>query len=190
MKKLKLLLFFLLFTTTCIQAQWEVQLDVQNFCHLDRIHFIDENYGWAIGAGPYFYTTDGGENWYLYEDWYLYEVGGTDIVFVNPDTGFIAGHDKGIIQKTVNGGETWTDIQTPATQGAVRLCFVDENNGWATLDNQNDDFQLLHTTDGGDSWETQQVFSTNTSSIYCLYFINDSIGYGGGVLRIQIIQQC
>jgi photosystem II stability/assembly factor-like uncharacterized protein len=174
-------LFFI--TTGYAQAQWEVQLDNQNFTHLDRIFFLDENYGWAIGgatigaASPYFYTTDGGENWYLDDDWW--NIQGTDIVFVNPDTGFIAA-PNGIILKTIDGGQTWTNIQTPATQNVMRLFFVDGNNGWATLQNLNDSLQIIHTMDGGNTWYPQQVFEINTSRIRSIYFLNDSVGWGGG----------
>jgi len=147
MKRLKLLFLLLLFTTASTQAQWEVQLDVQNFTPLDRIFFLDENYGWTIGGGPYFYTSDGGQNWYLSD--HLLDIQGTDIAFINHDTGFIASKN-GIIYKTVNGGQNWTDIQTPATQDVMRLFFVDENNGWATF--QYNSGYLLHTEDGGNTW--------------------------------------
>ncbi len=177
----------MLFTTTYVQAQWEVQLDVQNFMHFDRIHFIDENLGWAIGsahigASPYFYTTDGGENWYIYEDWMAMDNWGTDIVFVNPDTGFIAA-PNGIIHKTVNGGQIWTDIQTPDTQDVMRLFFVDENNGWATfLYNLG---KLLHTSDGGNTWELQACMEVEESDVNTIFFLNDSTGYGGGGVTID-----
>ncbi|MCX6235422.1 MAG: hypothetical protein NT175_12030, partial [Bacteroidetes bacterium] len=71
MTKLKFFLLFLLFIPHYSKAQWEIQLDLQNFTYLDRIFFLNENLGWAIGCAtiegmtPYFYTTDGGENWYL-----------------------------------------------------------------------------------------------------------------------------
>jgi len=167
----------LLFTTAFAHAQWEVQLDLQNFAPLYRVFFLDENYGWAIGGGPYFYTTDGGQNWYLSDDWW--DIQGEDIVFVNTDTGFIAS-SFGIIYKTINGGQTWTGIQTPATQGVMRLFFVDENNGWATLNNFTDSSQIIHTTSGGNTWYPQQIFEINTSSVLPIYFLNDSVGYGGG----------
>jgi photosystem II stability/assembly factor-like uncharacterized protein len=188
MMKLKFFLIFLLFTPGYLKAQWEMQLDIQNFTYLDRIFFLNENLGWAIGGGsigglsPYFYTTDGGENWYLDDEWYNIE--GSDIVFVNPDTGFIAG-GYGVIYKTVNGGQSWTGIQTPATQNVIHLFFVDENNGWATL-GQYSEGNILHTLDGGDTWALQQVFLSLTSQIEVIYFLNDCIGYGGGVIHDYI----
>ena len=174
MKRLKFLLLFLLFTTTYVQAQWEVQLDLQNLTHLDRIFFLDEYLGWSIGGatigdlGPYFYTTDGGLSWYLY-DWQLQ---GTDIVFVNPDTGFIAA-PNGIIHKTVNGGQTWTDVQTLATQDVMHLFFVDENNGWATLGSYSDG-HILKSENSGDSWEILYPAIDGTQSIY---FLDSNIGW-------------
>ncbi|MBE0663664.1 MAG: hypothetical protein IH597_14510 [Bacteroidales bacterium] len=183
MKHKFLFLLPLIFTCSISYAQyeiWETQLDIEYFTHLDRIYFLDENNGWAIG-GPYFYTEDGGVNWYLDPNWWFFDHYGSDIVFMNQDTGFIAG-GNGIIHKTTDGGQNWVPIQTPATQNVFRLFFVDKNNGWGALYNQSDDYQLIHTTDGGNNWATQQVFAINTSGIECLYFLNDSIGFAGGVL--------
>jgi len=183
MKKLTSLLIFILLATGYTQAQWEMQLDLQNYTYLDRIFFLNENLGWSIGCAsiegmtPYFYTTDGGGHWYIDDQWM--DIMGDDIVFVNPDTGFIA-TQNGVIYKTTDGGQSWTGIQTPATQNVIRLFFVDENNGWATLKNQNDAFQLVHTMDGGDNWFTQQVFEINTSGLLSIYFLSDRIGFGGG----------
>ena len=176
MKRLKILLIFLLFTTGYTQAQWEIQLDNENFTHLDRIFFLNDTLGWAIGgatigsASPYFYTTNGGEQWYLDDDWM--NIAGTDIVFVNQDTGFIAAAN-GIIKKTVNGGQTWTDIQTPATQNVMYLFFVDENNGWATLYNSGD---ILHSVNGGDNWE---IVTTSLSYISDLFIVENTIWCSG-----------
>lgn len=177
MRPIKYIVFLLFVASSLAQAQWEIQLDIQNFIFLDRIHFIDENRGWAIGsleigAGPYFYTTDGGENWYVYEDWMAMDNWGTDIVFVNPDTGFIAA-PNGIIHKTVNGGETWTAIQTPATQDVMRLFFVDENNGWATLGSWSEG-HLLKTENCGSTWE---IIDSETDGTISIYFLDEDIGW-------------
>jgi len=180
MESLKILLIMFLFSTAPVRAQWQVQLDVQNFTHLDRIFFLNDNLGWVIGGStigsgsPYFYTTDGGLNWFLSENWW--DVQGTDLVFVNPDTGFIASHD-GIILKTTDGGQNWTEIQTPATQDVLRLFFVDENNGWATLYNSG---SILHTVNCGGAFDLQQVYSYNSSIVSSLYFTNINTGWGAG----------
>lgn len=187
MKKILTLLIALFLTTTNIHAQWPwdtwvEQLDIQNMTNLDRVFFLDGNLGWTIG-GVTLITTDGGISWDIYESYN--DIIGSDIVFLNPDTGFIAG-DAGIIHKTIDGGQTWTHTQTPASTSVLRLFFVDENNGWGALYNQVDDYQLIHTTDGGNNWATQQVFPINTSGIHCIYFLNDSIGFaGGGYYDIQ-----
>jgi len=180
MKSLKIILLALLFTTTYLHAQWEVQLDVQNFTHLDRIFFLDDNLGWSIGSAtmgfdsPYFYTIDGGENWYLH-DW---QIQGTDIVFVNPDTGFMAAY-SGIIRKTINGGQNLIDIQTPATHDVMRLFFVDENNGWAVLGSYSEG-NILHSENNGNCWEIQSFIESNTANVGPIYFISEIIGWGVG----------
>ena len=50
MKKLTSLLIFILLATCYSQAQWEMQLDLQNYTYLDRIFFLNENFGWSIGS--------------------------------------------------------------------------------------------------------------------------------------------
>lgn len=182
-------LFFLalIFTSAISYAQyeiWETQLDVDNYTHLDRIFFLDENYGWAIGgntigsAGPYFFTSDGGKNWYL--DPNFWDNWGTDIAFVNQYTGFIAG-GNGTLLKTIDSGQSWMPIQTPATQNLIKLFFVDENNGWATL-GQYSEGNILHTIDGGDNWQLEKIFTSDYSIIEEVYFANYFTGYCTGVI--------
>jgi len=182
MRKTATLLIALFLTTTNINAQWPwdiwvEQLDIQNWTSLERIFFLDENYGWTIGsAGPYFFTTNGGENWYLDPNWWPDHHWGNDIVFLNPDTGFIAG-GGGKIHKTIDGGQTWTHIQTPATVPVLRLFFVDANNGWATITYP---ANVLRTVDGSENWELQSIGLTNYGNIEGLFFINNQIGYSIG----------
>lgn len=178
MKNLKLSFLFILLTVSSLQAQWQEQLDIGLFTHLDRIHFIDENYGWAIGSfwyseGPYFFTTDGGEDWYTSGPY------GYDIFFVNHNTGFIAAQN-GIIYKTTDGGLNWSTVSTATTQNIVKLFFVDENNGWVTLSSYIGDGKMLHTTDGGNTWELQQVFVEEEGFVDSVFFIDNSTGWACG----------
>jgi len=154
-----------------LQAQWQEQLDINFSAYFKRIHFIDENYGWAQATGPYFYTTDGGENWHQ-----KYSSMGNDIVFVNTNTGFLAANN-GIIRKTIDGGNTWIDITTPTPYDIEKLFFIDENNGWAL---GCDEGKVLHTSDSGDTWEFQQVFDINNGNVSTIFFIDSSTGWAGG----------
>lgn len=150
--KIKILLLLLFSTIGITHAQWDVQLYMNNFSFVDKIQFINETHGWAIGNGVYLYTTNGGENWTVDPDWI--NTNYNDIFFVNQDTGFIAA-PNGIIRKTTNGGQSWRDIQTPTTQPVARLMFADENHGWATL-GLNATGLFLKTIDGGETWNIKE----------------------------------
>ena len=179
-----MLLLTIIFTNTSSYAQWGTQLDANNFTHLDRIYFLNENDGWAIGGntltgpGPYFFTINGGESWSLDPNWWPEEHWGSDILFISQDTGFIAGV-KGIIHKTTNGGQSWIPIQSPATQNVIKLVFTDRNNGWGTLGQYNEG-NILHTTDGGDSWMLESVFNNCSDNISNIFFISETTGWLAG----------
>ncbi len=181
MKKIFILLIIILFTKSSIVSQWQVQLDLQNSMYVDRIHFIDENNGWSIGGCgyvfSYIFTTDGGQNWNLCDNWI--NISGYDIIFLNPDTGFIGSLD-GVIYKTIDKGQIWNTIQTPTIQDIYRLLFVNNNSGWGLI-GPNSDGNILHTDDGGNNWSIQQVFYESLSyEISSLFFLNDSVGWASG----------
>jgi len=184
MRRLTIIFQLIIIITSAAVAQWNIQLDTENFTNLDRIFFIDEADGWAIGGhnfageGPYYYTEDGGENWYLDPNWYNADYWGTDIVFVNHDTGFIAGIN-GKIHKTLDGGHNWIPIQTPATQNIIKLFFFDENNGWATL-GQYSSGNILQTIDGGNTWDIKPILYDCYDNVCNLFFINENIGWISG----------
>jgi photosystem II stability/assembly factor-like uncharacterized protein len=174
MKRKFIFFITLIFTSAISYAQnqiWETQLNAHNITYLDRIYFLDENYGWTIW-GCYFFTSDGGENWYLDPSCLSSNHSGSDIVFINQDTGFIAG-GNGTIHKTTDGGLSWMPIQTPATQNVIKLFFVDEYNGWATL-GQYSEGNILHTSDGGNTWE---IIEIQIDGIQSIFFIDNNIGW-------------
>ena len=65
----------------------------------------------------------------------------------------------------------------------MHLFFVDENNGWATLYNSGN---ILHTIDGGDTWEIQEFYHFLSSNIRTVYFTDNNIGWGGGAMMMVI----
>lgn len=169
-----------LFTINSISAQWVEQFDTQNFISLDRVFFLNENLGWAAG-GVYFYTIDGGINWYLDGNWN--DNIARDIFFVNPDIGFIGGGIS-YIKKTINGGQSWEIIDTPIEKAVRKFFFADENNGWATLGQYNNG-NILHTIDGGETWEVQDVIQqSEEGTTGNLFFINDTVGWASGAYYI------
>jgi len=161
-------------------AQWIEQLDCQNFLSFERVFFLDENLGWAVGSA-YFYTEDGGENWYLDENWF--DNNCNDLVFFNQDTGLITANTS-FIKKTINGGQDWELIEIPAENTVMRFQFVNENTGWATLGGYSDG-KILNTTNGGDSWEVQDAIPQSAGgAIEAICFIDENIGWANGAYYI------
>ena len=50
------------------------------------------------------------------------------------------------------GGQTWTEVQTDIWDHIRSLYFVSDLEGWAVGDRG----MIVHTSDGGQSWETQK----------------------------------
>jgi len=72
-----------------------------------------------------------------------------DVYFINADTGYVAatiGSTTKII-KTVDGGSTWTNVQSNA-YAILSICFYNELIGFASGAGS----QILTTTDGGQTW--------------------------------------
>ncbi len=146
---------------------------------LKNVQFVDANVGWVIDNDSKIRkTTDGGISWsvqYTGSNVAFLD----DIYFVNPNLGFIMGHEgSSSMLRTTDGGVTWTGI---GSGGAwVRgMYFLDALHGWAsgitsstisvTLDVWGDltyyvpyPYATLWTTvDGGVTW-TQKVTSSGT----------------------------
>lgn len=67
------------------------------------------------------------------------------IEFVDEDTGFISLTNK--LLKTENGGDNWEEVSLPRVSRVDNVVFLNESVGW--LAGQ----LVLHTTDGGETWE-------------------------------------
>jgi photosystem II stability/assembly factor-like uncharacterized protein len=133
------------------------------------VTFIDSLAGWFSNSnGDIFKTSDGGINWLLnsHNNSYL-----SYIHFVNDSIGFGAGYK--VIVKTTDGGENWFTLSVPENNGLVSFFFADESKGWMGGSGG----KLFFTSDGGNSWDFQDILSTQT--IQSLFFINDN-GWAGG----------
>jgi len=102
--------------------------------------------------------------------------------FVNDTLGYAVGH-SGIILKTVDGGVNW-QILNWSGSGNIRIMikdvdFVSANEGWIVGENTtvNSYAFIMHTIDGGTSWEKQYYASEEINAI-AMY--NNTRGFAVG----------
>jgi photosystem II stability/assembly factor-like uncharacterized protein len=112
---------------------------------LYSVSFIDNNIGFAVGAGLHIKTNNGGTSW---EEFTIDNTGVMKkVFFLNNQTGFLCGLFNNLF-KTIDGGQSWINL-TEQNATTIRhfkyIQFIDENIGFLTGDN----CRLLKTTDGG-----------------------------------------
>jgi photosystem II stability/assembly factor-like uncharacterized protein len=178
MKKLAILTFLLSIPCGALHAAWEVQRQPSpHQIHFQGIDFVDSLHGWVVGCRyhlrPVFYgintdgrwsyqggvigkTSDGGMTWSFTD--IDSSICFYDVEFLDTLNGWMVGNCShgnnwyGLILKTMDGGSTWERDSFPvrADEAFTTLDFVDTLNGWVSGDTM-----LLHTSDGGNSWEHQ-----------------------------------
>jgi len=77
----------------------------------------------------------------------------TTVFFLNENLGWAAG-PRGWMQKTVDGGVTWSRLPFTGFDFLITLAFADEQHGWA-LTTAND--RVMYTADGGQTWQQQSL---------------------------------
>jgi len=176
-------------------VNWAVQtvpVGISN--ELRDVDFVDVSTGWAVGLnGAILYTTDGGVTW-------TQQTAGVDLIGVSAVsvteawasgfTGSISTGDfRGVILHTTDGGTTW-DVQheRPANEVLGKIFFVDSQKGWAVGRVTNPAGNTLgelivHTNDGGTTWNVQSVGSTE--ELLGVYFFDIDTGWvvgTGGII--------
>ena len=133
---------------------WKLQDNPTNKC-LEGVSFSDEKNGIAVGwQGIILTTNNGGESWITRDtlrpdhSWFRLN----DVQMINKDLAFAVG-DFGTIIKTTDGGKSWTNMKTNfGTPHFNSLHFIDSMNGYIAVNNG---VGLIHTFDGGNTWEEQ-----------------------------------
>ncbi|MEM7129106.1 MAG: YCF48-related protein [Chloroflexota bacterium] len=156
--------------------------------HLSAVDFFDESHGWIVGhEGTWprgmLRSENGGRHWSN-----MAGSGGNDVQFVSLLNGFIA-DDDGIIV-SIDGGYTWSQSypaetaptpQSTSTPGVMNgLDFVNTTHGWVVGNGG----QIVHTNDGGTSWQTQDANTTN--DLHAVDFVDVNTGWvigGSGTIR-------
>jgi photosystem II stability/assembly factor-like uncharacterized protein len=139
-------------------------------------------------------TTDGGQTWSetILEQASVVDIRINGMAFANAETGYAVGRvqgNEGIVFKTTDGGATWSFSrlagikQTPTT-----IFMADAETGWmggATSIDPDDEedgdpggpSDLLATTDGGKTWQSQVRMPV---SIYDIQFLDKMTGWASG----------
>lgn len=151
---------------------------------LNSVFFVDDLNGWACGGGI-FHTNDGigiNSTW----EQQLYNSNNPlhlpKLFFIDTLTGWCVGsHPSSFntceLLKTIDGGATW--VQKYAGFGWLfDITFSDNLNGWAvgqTSYNSSDVYSILHSNDGGETWEG--MTSAPTIPINSVFFVDSLNGW-------------
>lgn len=95
-----------------------------------------------------------------------------DLTFTNENTGYAI--SQGLIVKTINGGQSWTQLTVPMNIQLKRIQFTDSLTGYIIGGDSSGGY-LFKTINGGQSWE---VISLNTPDIpNGMFFTQKNTGY-------------
>ena len=173
--------------TTDGGASWQ-KSEVKIAADLAEVYFLDDKYGWAVGANGTIVTTTNGQDWELQTS----KVGNglKGIYFVTQEVGYAVGENDTILS-TKNGGRSWKVLQGGQI-GAVgdddanmynAVQFLDEETGWlagvrVSPSTQGQSALIQKTTDGGQSWVTMETGKEDI--LEDLFFLNATMGWAVG----------
>ena len=129
-------------TEDIVLYRWHQQT-IDGVSEFNSIYFTDSMNGWAVGAfyvpginnygGAVFRTTDGGKTWensIVLDFWSDLN----DVYFSDPQTGWAVGYKKtgdlsgylyeGILMRTTDGGETWSEPQLITRFKSFTIGFI------------------------------------------------------------------
>ncbi len=127
------------------------------------IEVADENvfYGgsFLFGNELLYKSIDAGISW---ESLNVGSVGCRDVHFHDADNGILLGNNA--IYKTTDGGTSWIEVGTfPEIDSPVfaSVVFTDAQNGYAFVNNSNNEGHIIASEDGGESWAIQDYSLPN-----------------------------
>ncbi len=187
MKKISLIFLLLILLTPFFYSQttWYMQNSGTSSI-LQNVFFIDHDYGWIAGANLILHTTDGGNTW-IEQSAPPVSIYYVSIFFTDRLNGWACGNDAKIIH-TSDGGATWLTQANPyVTFNPILygIYFANADTGWA-VGGDNGSYPtfinrrvILHTTNGGNSWEFQ-FDQSGEWPFYCVNFSSSTDGYAAG----------
>lgn len=157
------------------------------------ITFINPSTGWISATyGIIHRTTDGGVTWHTQSALKDTNMDVREIHFINERTGWIIGSPNIRIYRSDDGGASWQQQLNEDKEIRIHsIYFVDVNEGWAVgqkslegnsgyvlrdIENKKIQGIVLHTLDGGKSWQSVQI--TGYEPFFDgIYFFNSQHGW-------------
>ncbi len=140
---------------------------------LSEIFFINKFEGFSVGSsGTVLKTNDGGKLWSSIASGtsvYLH-----DMIFTERSTCYCAGLN-GTILKSKDKGNSWSKLVTGTSAPLFCLNFLNGNTGAAGGYNI-----IIKTTDGGKSWDNQDLDYSRVGAVAGICYINNQTIYAAG----------
>ena len=157
-------------TTDSGSTQWSTLTNNVPSGANTAIHFTSQNVGFLSNSSGIYKTTDAGLNWTLKRNGPNME----RFHFIDADTGYVCGAGATIF-KTIDAGESWFNLTTPAVTGTFRsIHFANDSTGYIVGGGG------YKTIDYGATWTNMTGFS----SAYDVYF-PDSLNPDSGYVLIR-----
>ena len=128
-------------------------------------------------------STDSGQTW-EYKDMSAYANALVEVLFVDENTGYVAGNDSagGVILKTTDGGTTWNAIYHSNVAGEyvwkLQVLFSNPNVIFGSVESVEPYLgKFIKSTDNGATWVTKNAPET---IIQAVGFISENHGWMGG----------
>ncbi len=162
--------------------EWAL-LDVGTPKHLNDIFFLNAQSGFIVGdSGLFSFTYDTGEHW---QTTYLLPKQSVDlssVCFTSPLTGYVGGRSNintGVILKTIDGGITWEETNTPDSFLDIqykRIVFPTPDIGYALTRGM-----CMKTIDAGDHWFVTDTALASSGGMFSIledaHFFSADTGY-------------
>lgn len=175
---------------------WDIQISKADTT-LKNVYFVNKNVGFAVGETDTILSTkNGGSIWNVLSGGIVGNVGDdpasmfSALQFLDENTGWVVGirvnpqkkTQKSVIQKTMDGGETWVNQETGKEDILEDIYFLDDSTGWAVGENG----VILHTNNAGALWKEQS--SGTIETLRSVRFVDKYTGWAvGGDLGVGVI---
>lgn len=139
-----------------------------------RVTFVSPREGWAVGKfGVIIHTSDGGLTWELQGADAALDLHLVGVSFADERTGWAATEMGSTVLATTDGGETWSRKPFGSASARSDMVFIDALRGWVALSQDG----VLHTRDGGVTWEYQSGVRAGMNG---MFFLDENNGWIAG----------